>query len=275
MASKLLKAGHRVVVWNRTPGAESGLVAAGARRAPSPKEAATGATFVMAMLRDDEASRHVWLDPESGALAGMERGSVGIESSTLSPRWVRTLGDAAASRGVALLEAPVSGSRLQAEASQLIHFVGGDEATLKRAEPLLRVMGSAVHFVGPLGSGALVKLGTNALLGIQVTALAELIGMLQRSGADVARALEVVAATPVWSPVAKRMADSMLAGDFAPQFPMELVEKDFTYALEAAGSSSLAPTIAAALGVYREAISRGLGGANLTGVVRLFVDQAA
>jgi 3-hydroxyisobutyrate dehydrogenase len=92
MASNLLKAGHRVVVWNRTPGAAKALVEVGARQAQSPKEAAAGAAFVIAMLRDDEASRQVWLDPESGALAGMERGSVAIESSTLSPRWIRELG---------------------------------------------------------------------------------------------------------------------------------------------------------------------------------------
>jgi 3-hydroxyisobutyrate dehydrogenase len=176
------------------------------------------------------------------------------------------------SRGLALLEAPVSGSRPQAEAGQLIYLVGGDEATFKRAEPLLKAMGSAIHFIGPLGTGALVKLSTNALLGIQVTALTELIGMLKRSGADAARALEVVAATPVWSPVATRMADSMLAGDFVPQFPVELVEKDFSYALEAAGSSASAPTIAAAHRVFTEAISRGLGGTNMTSVVRLFLD---
>ena len=225
MASNLLKAGHRVVVWNRTPGAAKALVEVGARQAQSPKEAAAGAAFVIAMLRDDEASRQVWLDPESGALAGMERGSVAIESSTLSPRWIRELGEAAVSRGLALLEAPVSGSRPQAEAGQLIYLVGGDEATFKRAEPLLKAMGSAIHFIGPLGTGALVKLSTNALLGIQVTALAELIGMLKRSGADAARALEVVAATPVWSPVATRMADSRWPATSCRNFPWSLSKR--------------------------------------------------
>lgn len=224
----------------------------------------------MAMVRDDDASRQVWLDPETGALAGMTPDAIAIESSTLSPEWIRELGQAAANGGIALLEAPVSGSLPQAEAAQLVYLVGGDKPTFARTEPLLRAMGSAIHHVGPLGAGALVKLSTNTLLGIQVTVLAELIGMLQRSGADVARTLEAVAATPVWSVVAQRIANSMLARDFSPQFPIELIEKDFGYTLAAAGSPENAPTIAAARNVFRTAMARGLGDANMTGVAQLF-----
>jgi 3-hydroxyisobutyrate dehydrogenase len=270
MARNLLKAGFAVTVWNRTSDVAAALVAAGARQAQTPKEAASGADFVLAMVRDDVASRKVWLDPETGALSGMGMNAVAIESSTLSPRWVRELGAAAAARKVSLLDAPVSGSRPQAEAGQLIYLVGGDQPTLDRAKPLLEAMGSAVHLVGPLGAGALVKLATNMLLGVQVTVLAELIGMLKRSGVDAARALEAVAATPVWSPVAQRLTASMLAGDFTPQFPIDLMEKDFGYAVAAAGSPESVPTITAAREVFREAIARGLGASNMTGVVRLF-----
>lgn len=85
-------------------------------------EAAAGAAFVVAMVRDDEASRMVWLDANKGALGGMAAGAVAIESSTLTPGWVRELGHAVAERGVALQEAPVSGSRLQADAGQLVYF---------------------------------------------------------------------------------------------------------------------------------------------------------
>lgn len=270
MAANLLKAGHDVTVWNRTPTAAAALVAAGAKQAKSPREAASGAAFIMAMVRDDEASRQVWLDPETGAFAGMGSGSIAIESSTLSPRWVRELGVAAASHGASLIEAPVSGSRPQAEAAQLIYFVGGDQASFERTEPLLKAMGSVIHFVGPLGTGALVKLSTNTLLGIQVTVIAELIGLLKRSGTDAARALTAVGSTSVWSAVAPRLAGSMLSGDFTAQFPIELIEKDFRYTLEAAGSPEAAPTIAAAHGVFQEAIARGLGDLNMTGVARLF-----
>lgn len=270
MALNLVRVGHHVTVWNRSPDAAHALAAAGAKVAQSPREAVAGAAFVVAMLRDDDASRHVWLAPETGALAGMAAGAVAIESSTLSPGWVKALGKAAMDQGIKLLEAPVAGSLPQAEAAQLIYLVGGEPATADLAEPVLKAMGAAVHRVGPLGAGALVKLSTNALLGVQLTALAELIGMLKRAGADAAHALQAVAATPVWSPVATRLRDSMLAGNFAPQFPVSLIEKDFGYAVDAAGSADAAPVLAAAREVFREAMSRGLGEANMTSVVRLF-----
>jgi 3-hydroxyisobutyrate dehydrogenase-like beta-hydroxyacid dehydrogenase len=169
-----------------------------------------------------------------------------------------------------LLEAPVAGTRPQAEAGQLIYLVGGVAADCARAEPLLKCMGSTVHLAGEIGSGTLAKLCVNALLGVQVTALAELFGMLRRSGADVERIMKVAAATPVWSPVATRTIDSMLSGNFPPQFPVELAEKDFAYVLAAAGSPATAPTLAAARGVFRDAGSRGLQAANFTSVVQLF-----
>src|SRR5919109_4498430 len=125
MAANLVKAGYGVRVWNRTADAATPLVEAGARQAPSPREAAAGAAFVIAMLRDDEASRKVWLDPENGAFRALDPQAVAIESSTLTLDWIRNLGQAAAEQGLSLLEAPVAGSRPQAEAGQLIYLCGG------------------------------------------------------------------------------------------------------------------------------------------------------
>ncbi|BEV14362.1 NAD(P)-dependent oxidoreductase [Herbaspirillum sp. DW155] len=274
MAANLIKAGHAVTVWNRSAAAAEELVAAGAALAATPKQAAAGADFVMAMVRDDQASRQVWLDPDTGALAGMAAGAIALESSTLTVKWIRELGAQAAARRIDLLEAPVSGSTPQAEAAQLVYLVGGEVDTLTHAAPILTAMGSAIRHVGPLGSGALAKLTTNTLLGIQVAVLGELVGMLQHSGADVARVLDAVAITPVWSPVAGRISGSMLAGNFAPQFPIELIEKDFGYTLQAAGSDVVAPTIAAARSVFRAAIERGLGDENMTAVVKLSAEPS-
>lgn len=274
MAARLLQAGHQLSVWNRSQSAAEALAEAGARVAATPHDAAQGADFVIAMLRDDEASRQVWLAPNTGALAAMHEGAIAIESSTLSRNWIAELGSAVLASGVQFLEAPVSGSRPQAEAGQLIYFLGGDEATAQAAESLLSTMGSAIHYVGPLGSGAMTKLATNALLGIQVTALAELIGILQHAGVNADRVMQAMAATVVCSPFAKRVADGMLAADFTPQFPVELVAKDFGYVLAAAGSAESAPTIAAALQVFTAAAQRGWGDEHLTSVVKLFGEMA-
>lgn len=270
MAARLLHAGHQVTVWNRSPVAAEPFLKAGASLAASPREAVTNADFVIAMVRDDEASQQVWLSPETGALAGMRNGAIAIESSTMSREWILELGKEAQAQGISFLEAPVSGSRPQAEAGQLIYFVGGDEEVAKRAEPLLETMGGAIHYVGSLGAGTMTKLATNALLGIQVTAMAELVGILKRSGVDAGRVLQAVAGTVVCSPFAKRAADGMLTGDFAPQFPVALVAKDFSYVLAAADTPDLAPTIAAAHRVFSQAEEGGLGAEHLTCVVKLF-----
>jgi 3-hydroxyisobutyrate dehydrogenase-like beta-hydroxyacid dehydrogenase len=270
MAARVLKAGHPLRIWNRSPDAAADLVAAGATLAASPRAAVKGAAFAVAMVRDDEASRRVWLDPEDGALAGLEPHAFAIESSTLSYGWVRELGDVARQRNLHFLEAPVAGTRPQAEAGQLIYLVGGAAADCARAEPLLKCMGSAIHLAGEIGSGALAKLCVNAMLGVQVTALAELFGMLRRTGADIERIMKVVAATPVWSPVSARTVDSMLSDNFGPLFPVELAEKDLGYALATAGTPQAAPTIAAARDVFSAARSRGLQADNLTTVVQLF-----
>ncbi|MFZ4873807.1 NAD(P)-dependent oxidoreductase [Janthinobacterium sp. Mn2066] len=271
MAKQLINAGHCLTVWNRTPEAAQQLRSLGARQALSPREAAVGAEFVIAMLRDDDVSRQVWLDEETGALAGMAAGAVAIESSTLTPEWVRQLGAHAQQRGVDLLEAPVSGSRAQADAGQLAYLAAGDAAVLERSQPLLQVMGSSVHHIGQWGDGALAKLATNAMLGIQVTALAEIIGLLSRSGIDVAQVMAAMASTSVWAPVASYLSNTMLTANFAPQFPVHLIEKDFGYILREAGSTEQAPTIAAAHAVFLAAIANGSGQENMTSVAKLFM----
>jgi 3-hydroxyisobutyrate dehydrogenase-like beta-hydroxyacid dehydrogenase len=258
-------------VWNRGASATESLVAEGAAAAPSPRDAARGVEFVVAMLRDDEASRAVWLAPETGAFAGMEKDAVAIDSSTLTVACMRELGRRAQERGIAFLDAPVVGSRPQADAGALIFLVGGDEEVLTLAAPVLRCMGAAIHHAGPSGHGAALKLAVNALFGIQVAAVAELIGLLRASGIDCARAGEIIGQAPVCSPAAKGALASMLAGNFAPMFPVELVGKDFGYIRRFAEEhDARTPVGDAASMVMAEAAARGMGADNLTGIVRLY-----
>jgi len=270
MAARLLQAGHTLAVWNRTPAATQPLVAAGARAAETPALATAGAEVVISMVRDDEASAAVWCDAQTGALAGMQPGAIAIESSTVSLDWIRELDGRVQARGLALIEAPVSGSRPAAEAGQLVYLIGGDEAVLRRVQRLLGAMGSAIHHVGGIGAGTLTKLATNSLLGVHVTALAEIIGLLRQHGADVQAALRAISGTSVWAPVDGYLSGSMLAGDFRPQFPVALIEKDFGYTVAAAGSSVAVPTLAVARAVFRQGIDRALGDENMTSVVKLY-----
>lgn len=271
MAHSLLAAEHEVTVWNRSRAACAPLSAAGATVADTPRAAVAGAAFAIAMVRDDPASQAVWLDPDRGALAGLEPGAVGIDSSTLTVAFVRDLALRFAAAGRGFLDAPVAGSRPQAEAAHLIYLVGGDADVLAQAAPVLRAMGAAVHHAGQTGAGAAVKLAVNALLGVQVAALGEIIGFFERAGLDPARAVEILTATPVCSLAAKGALTSMLADSFAPMFPVELAEKDLGYVLATAAAVHAAMPVAEAThAVLATALARGFGPDHLTAVVRLY-----
>ena len=273
MAANILKAGHNLSVWNRTASAATPLVQAGARQAATPREAASGSDFVITMVRDSEASRQVWLDPETGAMAGMAPGATVLESSTVAQDWIRTLAAEASARGLGFLETPVTGSFPQAEAGQLVYLVGGEAALLEKAEPLLKAMGSKIHHIGSVGAANLVKLTHNTLLGVQASALAELLGLLKRNGVDLNRAVEALSTTAVWSPMTARHSISMLSGDYSSSmFAVTMMEKDLTYALKALGSPELAPTVAASRQVFLDAIAQGYGSLYHTAVAKLFTE---
>lgn len=272
MATRLLAAGHQVTVWNRTAERAAPLVDQGAGLAATPREAAQGAEAVIAMVRDDAASRSVWCDPETGAAEGMAADALAIECSTLTVDWTRQLGAELSSRGLRVLDAPLAGSRPQAEGGQLIFFAGGASAALKEARPLLLAMGSAVHHAGEaVGSGMAVKLMVNALFGLQVAAVAELLALGEALGVPRQRGAEILGETPVLSPAAKGAAAAVVAGAFAPMFPIDLVEKDFGYVTATAAAAGAAvPLSEAARSVYAKAKAASYGGDNITGVAQLY-----
>ncbi len=271
MAANLLKADQAVTVWNRSREPAARLGELGASLAATPRAAAAGARIVISMVTDDAASRDVWLHADTGAAASLEPGTIAIEASTVTPVWIGELAQAVHAKGAAFLDAPVAGSRPQAEAGQLIFLVGGEAAVFDRIKPLLEIMGGAVHHVGRLGQGAVFKLAVNALFGIQVAALGELLGFLGRAGLDRARAVGILSSLPITSPAAAGTAELMMAGNFAPMFPIDLVEKDFGYALESAQAVGASlPTTDAVRRIYAEARLKGHGGDNIAGVVQLF-----
>jgi len=272
MALNLIKAGHNVCVWNRNIDRTIPLTEAGARVAKSPCEASEDADFVISMLRDNEASKTAWCDDIEGALAGMKPGAIAIDCSTLTVNWVRELHQHCTNKNIAFLDAPVAGSRPQAEAAQLIFFVGGNKHTFEQAQPILQAMGSEIHYAGSSGTGASIKLAVNALFGIQLATMAELIDLFKATGLDASHAIEILTSTPVCSPAAKLASSAMLAGEFAPMFPINLVKKDFSYAVAIANENGLAtPMTKAALSVFQHAVEKGFGDDNITGVAQLYI----
>lgn len=271
MAANLIDDGHAVTVWNRSEGAASALVVRGARRTETPRAAAADAEIVFAMVRDDAASKAVWLDSDTGALGGMAPGSLAVDCSTVSIEHAAGLAKAMATAGHDFVDAPLAGSRPQAEARALIFFAGGSDDAVARARPVLETLGSAVHHAGASGAGAAVKLMVNTLFGAELAVMAELIGFARQAGLDPARAVEIIGATPVCAPGAKMAAGAMLAGNFAPAFPIDLVVKDFGLVDASARGVAADMPIADATGaVYRRAAAEGFAADNITGVARLY-----
>ncbi|WP_414552017.1 NAD(P)-dependent oxidoreductase [Anabaena sp. CCY 0017] len=272
VAQNLLNANHKVFVYNRTADKAIPLLDQGAIWAATPREAAESAEIVISMVTDNDASRAIWLDSKTGAAMGLGKDAIAIESSTLTVDWTRELAAAIESRGAAFLDAPVVGSRPQADAGKLIYLVGGNIETLTLVQDVLDAVGSATIHVGAIGQGMAMKLAVNALFGIQVAALAEILGMLNQNGIDPAKAMECLGEMPVISPAAKGVGNLMLINHHAPMFPIKLVEKDFRYITQTALTVAAPTPVSTAIHhIYLEAIAKGYGNDNITGVVQLFI----
>jgi 3-hydroxyisobutyrate dehydrogenase len=267
MAHRLLGAGFSVTVYNRTAARAQPFAAAGAKVAATPRVAASQAEVVIAMLADDPASRAAWLG-EDGALAGAKPGAVLVDSSTLSVTWVSELAAAAHARGCAFLDAPVTGSKPQAANGELLFLVGGDSAALDSIRDVLAPMSRGVVHLGPTGSGARMKLVNNFMCGVQAASLAEAIAMIERSGLDRAQALDVLGSGAPGSPLVKTLSGRMTAREYKPNFAVDLMAKDLTYAIEEARLHGVAlETAKAALGTFRRASEQGHGAEDMSSVV--------
>jgi 3-hydroxyisobutyrate dehydrogenase len=270
MANRLLGAGFRLTIFNRTAEKAAPFVERGAKLAPTPREAVTRADTVISMVADDSSSRTVWLG-EQGALAGAVPGTVLIESSTLSLPWINQLAAAAAARDCDLLDAPVTGSKAQAAAGELNFLVGGSDRALEKARVALSVMSRSIVHVGPSGSGALLKLINNFLCGVQVASLAEAVAWIEKSGADSGKMLEFLKNGAGGSPLIKLISERMSRSDFTPNFLLRLMTKDLGYAVGEANRHSLALTTGlSALEVFKQAITNGDGDKDMSAVVEQF-----
>lgn len=229
MARQLLAKGHRVTIWNRSPERAEPLVSEGAQAAATPREAVAGAEVVVAMVADNDASRAAWLG-DDGALAGMAPGSIAIDASTLDPDWVAELAAAAAARNVDFIDAPVTGSKVQAEGGTLRFFAGGEAEVIDRARPVFDAMGTEVIHFGPVGSGAVMKLANNFASGVQAAAFAEALALIEAKGLDAAKAAAILKTGAPGSPMVGLMADRMTAEDYTPNFYIPLMAKDLGYA---------------------------------------------
>lgn len=275
MARRLLTNGFPLTVFNRDAEKSKRLVNDGARVAALPYDAAKNADMIISMVADDHASRSLWLG-ENGALSGAKAGTICIECSTVTVDWIRELAVAAGKQKCELLDAPVTGSKIQAAGGELNFLVGGDAMTLEKARPVLAVMSKAVIHFGPTGSGALLKLINNFVCGVQVASFAEALAMIERSGLDRAKVLEFLTNGALGSPIVKTVSARMATPDFTPNFLLRLMAKDLGYAIREGGKFSVElATAKSALEDFQRAIAAGQGDKDMAAVIEPFRAEAS
>jgi 2-hydroxy-3-oxopropionate reductase len=229
----LMKAGHELIVHNRSQGIVDQLVSEGAKRAQSPREVAEQVEFVFTNLPDSPDVEKVVLGSE-GIIEGAHEGLIYIDNSTIKPETARLIAGRLAEAGIEALDAPVSGGDVGARDGTLTIMVGGPEDAYKKAEPLFRAMGKAWVLVGDYGAGQIAKACNQIIVGAQMVALAEALVTAQKAGVDPMRVVEAIkgGAAQMWTLDVK--PPRLFAGNRQPGFKAYMQHKDLGIIMDTA-----------------------------------------
>jgi 3-hydroxyisobutyrate dehydrogenase-like beta-hydroxyacid dehydrogenase len=269
IAGRLLE-GNRVYGTNRTQSKAAPLIGRGLIWRDTPHDVAAAADIVFSMVTDAAALAAITSGPD-GILAGLRPGAVYVDMSTVSPLASRELAGLVHAAGAAMLDAPVSGSVPAAESGTLSIMVGGPERAFGTAEPLLRMLGSTVTYMGGNGKGLLLKLAINISLAAQMLAFSEGLLLAERGGIDRQLAADTMSASAIGSPMLKARVPLVLDLPEQPWFDMRLMHKDIRLALEAArGEHGIPlPTASAADSVLTTAEEMGYGHRDIAGFLEV------
>jgi len=229
MASNLVKAGHEVSVWNRTPG----KVVEGVRTAATPAEAASGVEVIWLCVSDTKAVESVLFGPQ-GVHESLSEGQIILDSSTIAPSATCRFAEKVAAKGVQYVDAPMTGSKIAAEAGTLIFIVGGEESAIERLKPLFAATGKKIFRMGETSKGEAAKLVMNLQIALIYEGFAEALTLATKLGVNAETLLPLIEASMVRSGVVEYKAPFVLKRDFSANFPLRLMLKDIRLALEAA-----------------------------------------
>jgi 3-hydroxyisobutyrate dehydrogenase-like beta-hydroxyacid dehydrogenase len=231
MATNLAKAGHEVSVWNRTP-----KDVEGARTAATPADAAREAEVVWMCVSDTAAVEQVLFGPD-GVESVLREGMIIGDSSTISPGATKRFAERVRAKGTDYVDAPMTGSKIGAEAGQLVFIVGGSDESVARLQPLFDAMGKAIVRMGDTGKGQSAKLGMNLMIALIYEGFAEGLTLAKKLGVKPEDFVGLVEQTMVRSGVTDYKAPFVLKHDYSPNFPLRLMHKDIHLMLEAAKES--------------------------------------
>ena len=275
MARNLLRKGHRLIVADVQPAAVAALTSSGAVAAATPREVAAASDMVITMLPDAPDVLRVALGSE-GVVAGIERGAVYIDMSTIDPQTTRTVGAAIAEKGATMIDSPVGKTADAAVAGTLTLMVGGDADIVARCRPVLDCMGTDFFHCGPLGAGQTMKLINNLLATAVSEASIEALVTGVKAGLTLDTMMSVLGTTMAWNnALAIALPKRPLAGDFAPGFMMKLAQKDCRLALKMVDALGVAaPVGKAALASLDEGVQRGLQDHDVGALLKLREEAA-
>jgi 2-hydroxy-3-oxopropionate reductase len=274
MARNLIEAGRSLVVHNRSPEPAQALAEAGAEIASGPREVAERSDVVITMLPDSAAVESVVLG-EDGVLAGASKGDLLVDMSTIHPTVSVAVARAAAERGVAALDAPVSGGDVGAQQGTLSIMVGGDAADAERARPLLEVLGKTIVHVGEAGAGQVVKACNQVVVAVTIAAVSEALVLGSKAGVDPARILDVLGGGLASNKVMEVRRTNFLEHDFTPGFRIDLHHKDLNIALESGDAYGVPLPVTGLVQQYMRALrAQGHGGDDHSGLLQLVEELA-
>lgn len=268
MARNLIRAGFDVRVWNRTGSRMQLLLEEGASGAEDPADVASHADITVTCVSDTPDVEEVILG-ERGVAAGVEAGSLVIDTSTISPGVTRQIAGTLEERGAHMLDAPISGGSEGAADGTLSIMVGGEAEQVERAMPVFRAMGETVTHVGPIGSGQTVKLVNQILVVGNMLAVSEALLFAEAAGLDLERTLEAVSGGAAGSWMLSNRAPQVVERDWSPGFTIDLQQKDLRLALEEADELGTPLLNAGKISqLYRTLQRAGLGGEGNHALVR-------
>jgi 3-hydroxyisobutyrate dehydrogenase-like beta-hydroxyacid dehydrogenase len=274
MALNLLKAGHKLTVYNRTAGKSDPLKQAGAQVASTPAAAAKDADFVIMIVTDSAAVEEVVLGKD-GILGTIASGAIVIDSSTISPAVSRKMACHVAGQGASWLDAAVTGSKHGAEKGELTFMVGGDRPTFERALPVLQVLGKQHIYCGPNGMGLSAKLAQNTIQATMLEIFCEGLVLAAKAGVAPETMLEILQSSLARAALTDFKAPFIFKGDFTPYFPLKLMHKDLELAMEAGFAHNVPmPALGAVKEVYGAAKAQGKGDLDYAAVVT-FLEELA
>ena len=275
MAARLLQAGYRLTVWNRSVGNADALVRDGANLAASPADLTNSADIIITMLANDTVTEKIY-SGSSGLLIGEVKGKLFIDMSTLRPSTVSSVCDKVHNAGAHFIDAPVSGTVGPAEKGQLLILCGASEKDLERAQPMLEILGRRIVHAGPVGQGSLLKLVVNLPLAVYWGSLAEALAIGTSGGLNLELMLDAIRDSSAALAVLPLKTPLILGQTESVAFDVEGMQKDLNSMLQSGQDCSISlPITTGALTIYDAAAAVGLGSSDAVEVVNFLIEHAA